>query len=63
MKNLLWVLPGENGINAISTNTGKVTHYIPMARDNENEWNLTLFLDEGKLFVGTSVAVKVFDIT
>ncbi len=61
-KNLLWVLPGENGVNAINTITGKVTKFIPIKKDNENEWNLSLFLIEGKLLIGTSVGVKVYDI-
>lgn len=60
--NLLWVLPGENGVNAINTITGKVTKFIPVERDNENEWNLALFLYNGKLLIGTSVGVKVYDI-
>ncbi|MEY2917970.1 MAG: hypothetical protein RIS73_1684, partial [Bacteroidota bacterium] len=59
--NLLWVLPGENGANAINTITGKITKFIPVIKDNENEWNLTLFLDNQKLFIGTSVGVKVYD--
>ncbi len=60
--NLLWVLPGENGVNAINTITGEVIKFIPVKRDNENEWNLTLFLYNGKLLIGTSVGVKVYDI-
>lgn len=60
--NLLWVLPGENGVNAINTVTGKVTRFIPVVRENENEWNLTLFLYNEKLLIGTSVGVKVYDI-
>ena len=60
--NLLWVLPGENGVNAINTITGEVIKFIPVVRDNENEWNLTLFLFDQKLLIGTSVGVKVYDI-
>lgn len=61
--NLLWVLPGENGINAINTVTGKVVQFIPLKRDNENEWNLSLFLNNDKLLIGTAVGVKVYDIS
>jgi ligand-binding sensor domain-containing protein/anti-sigma regulatory factor (Ser/Thr protein kinase) len=61
--NLLWVLPGENGINAINTLTGNVVKFIPLPKKNENEWNLSLFLYNDKLLIGTSLGVRVYSLT
>lgn len=60
--NILWVLPGENGINAINTITGKVERFIAIPKENDNEWNLSLLADPKKLFIGTTVGVKIYNL-
>lgn len=59
--NLLWVLPGENGVNAINSISGSVEQFIPLPKENDNEWNLGLLLCDEKLLVATTLGVRVYD--
>ncbi len=62
VNNLLWVLPGEGGLNAIELISGKVVKsIIPLQPDAEN-WNIRMSLIDGKLWIGSFNGLKQFDI-
>jgi ligand-binding sensor domain-containing protein len=58
----IWVLPGEYGINTISTVTGTVTSTIPIPHSSPEDWNISMSKYNDELWIGTSTGVKVFDI-
>lgn len=60
--NLLWILPGETGINAISTITGEVvlTAYIPDT--GTEDWNISMTRNEDEIWIGTSTGVRIYNI-
>ncbi|AXY77600.1 hypothetical protein D3H65_28050 [Paraflavitalea soli] len=60
-KNLLWVLPAEVGINAISTITGAVVQTAVIPDAGMEDWNISLLKDKELLWIGTSTGVKVFN--
>ena len=60
--NRLWVLPGENGINVISTLAGNVINNIPVKQQSPDDWNLSMELESDHLYIGTSIGVKVYSI-
>jgi ligand-binding sensor domain-containing protein len=60
-KNLLWVLPGETGINAINTITGNVVSTINISYTNNEDWNISMIKDEDFLWIGTSSGIKIYN--
>lgn len=60
-KNLLWVLPGEVGINAISTITGAVVKTAVIPDAGMEDWNISMLKDKQLLWIGTSTGVKVYN--
>lgn len=60
--NLLWVLPGENGINAIDVNTGNVIKTILLPYKNAEEWAMSMALNNNRLWIGTYNGIYVYDI-
>lgn len=60
-RHLLWVLPGEIGLNAISSVTGEVTSTIAIPGMGNEDWNVTMLMAKNELWIGTSIGVRVFD--
>lgn len=60
-RHILWVLPGEVGINAISTLTGKVVQTAVIPQAGMEDWNLCMLKDKHLLWIGTSTGVKVYN--
>ena len=59
---LLWVLPGEAGINAINTLTGDVVKTIPISYSNSEDWNICMIRDGNYLWIGTFTGLKLYNI-
>ena len=62
VRNCLWVLPGEFGLNSISMETGDVIETIPIPQNNTSTWNLTMLLNENRLWIGTSTGLIIYNI-
>jgi Y_Y_Y domain/Histidine kinase-, DNA gyrase B-, and HSP90-like ATPase/Histidine kinase len=60
--NLLWVLPGENGVNVINTITGNVVKTIAVHQQSPDDWNLSMVMHRNSLYIGTSIGIKVYNI-
>ena len=61
VRDLLWILPGEVGINAISTITGEVVLTAPILGTSSEDWNISMLKDKDILWIGTSTGVKAFN--
>ncbi len=62
-KKLLWVLPGEIGLNAIDLNTGQVVLTAPIPNTDIENWNISMAKVENTLWIGTSTGIKIYDIS
>src|SRR6266536_3702479 len=62
LRNLLWVLPGEVGINAINTVTGNVMLTIPIPYISNEDWNVCMIMDNDCLWIGTFTGLKIYNI-
>lgn len=60
-RHILWILPGEVGINAISTLTGEVLQTAVIPQTGMEDWNLCMLRDKHLLWIGTSTGVKVYN--
>lgn len=60
--NLLWVLPGEYGLNAIDLQTSKVVKTIPIKTGKPDEWHICMTLLDRKLWIGTFSGLQVYNI-
>ena len=60
---LLWILPGEVGINAINTLTGDVVRTVPIPYSNNEDWNICMIRDSNYLWVGTFTGLKLYNIS
>lgn len=58
---LLWVLPGEIGINAIDEVTGNVVNTFPIPGFGPEDWSICMSKTGDELWIGTSTGVKIFD--
>ncbi|RYE38897.1 MAG: hypothetical protein EOP48_26420, partial [Sphingobacteriales bacterium] len=59
--NLIWVLPGEVGLNAISTITGEVKVTVPIPNTSHDDWNISMLKNGDEYWIGTSTGVKIYD--
>jgi len=59
---LLWVLPGEVGVNAINTLTGAVVKTIPIPPASKEDWNICMAKAGHFLWIGTFSGLKVYNI-
>jgi signal transduction histidine kinase/ligand-binding sensor domain-containing protein len=62
VNHLLWVLPGEVGVNVVSTLTGNVIRTIPIPALNSEDWNICMIKTGNFLWIGTFTGLKVFNI-
>ncbi len=60
---LLWVLPGETGVNAINTITGEVVKTIPIPPAGNEDWNICMAKDGNYLWIGTFTGLRVYNIS
>ncbi len=60
-ENMVWVLPGEYGVNGISAKTGNVVATIPLPDSKPDEWNSCMAKFGDKLWIGTFERVLVYD--
>ncbi len=60
-RNLIWVLPGEVGINAINTITGEVIVTAPIPGLSTDDWNISMIKDGDILWIGTSTGIKKYN--
>lgn len=58
---LLWVLPGEVGVNAVSTLTGNVVKTIPIPASGNEDWNICMIKAGNYLWIGTFTGVKLYN--
>ncbi|MFT3909484.1 MAG: triple tyrosine motif-containing protein [Ferruginibacter sp.] len=61
-QNLIWVLPGEFGINAINTITGEVITTIQIPHVTNDDWNISMLKTGNFLWIGTSTGVRIYNI-
>jgi ligand-binding sensor domain-containing protein len=59
---LLWVLPGEVGVNAINTLTGEVVKTIPIPPASNEDWNICMTKAGDYLWIGTFTGLRVYNI-
>jgi len=59
---LLWVLPGEVGVNVINTLTGNVIRTIPIPHSTSEDWNICMVKDRDLLWIGTFTGIKLYNI-
>jgi signal transduction histidine kinase/ligand-binding sensor domain-containing protein len=59
--NLLWILPSETGINAISIITGEVVLTAYMPNTDSEDWNISMVRTEDEIWIGTSTGVKIYN--
>lgn len=62
INNLIWVLPGEGGLNAIELVSGKVVKSIIPQQSGAADWNIRMSLINDKLWIGSFSGLKQFDI-
>ncbi|MCU7549843.1 histidine kinase [Chitinophagaceae bacterium LB-8] len=61
-QNLIWVLPGEVGINAINSITGDVKVSARIPYTNNDDWNISMLKNKDEIWIGTSTGIKIYDI-
>jgi ligand-binding sensor domain-containing protein len=61
-EHLLWVLPGEVGVNVISTLTGNVVRTIPIPPASNEDWNICMARDGDHLWIGTFTGIRLYNI-
>ena len=62
VNNLLWVLPGEGGLNAIDILSGKVVRSIIPKQTGAEDWNIRMSLIRDRLWIGSFSGLKQFDV-
>jgi len=62
VNNLLWVLPGEGGLDAIDILSGKVVRSITPKQSGTEDWNIRMSLIGNRLWIGSFSGLKQFDI-
>lgn len=62
VRQLIWVLPAEVGINAINANTNEVVLTAPIPDSGPEDWNISMIMHEDELWIGTSTGVKIYNI-
>lgn len=60
-RHLLWVLPGEVGINAVDIITGNVVVTQPIPFTNTERWNICMIKNDDQLWIGTSIGIIVYN--
>lgn len=58
----IWALSGEGGLNAIDCITGKVIHAVPIQGKNDEDWNISMTLLNGKLWIGAFSGIRIYNI-
>ncbi len=57
---ILWVLPNNNGLDVISTQTGIIRKRIAIPAICAEDWNITLLNKPDKIWIGSFCGLKVF---
>src|SRR5215218_6505342 len=60
--NLLWVLTGEGGLNAIDLITTRIVKTVPITSFTNEDWNICMNRSRGKIWIGRFNGIAIYDI-
>lgn len=61
--NVIWALSGQGGLNAIDCVTGHVIKSIAINSTDDEDWNMSMTMAAGKIWIGTFNNLKIYHLS